>query len=76
MRCLVFPLYQPGAGVELIALEPGEALELCARSGGWYESSRERLGELTDWLGRLPAYALSYGDAAGAVAAVRRLISC
>lgn len=76
VRCLVFPLYQPGAGVELIALRPGEALELCARSGGWYESSRERLGEFTGWLARTPAYALSYGDAAGAVAAVRRLLSC
>ncbi len=75
-RCLVFPLYQPGAGVELFALRPGEALALCARSGGWYENSRERLGEFTGWLARMPAYALSYGDTAGAVAAVRRLLAC
>ena len=54
MRCLVFPLYQPGAPLELTALRPGEALALCARSGGWYESSRERLAELVDWLGALP----------------------
>ena len=56
-------------------MRPGEALELCARSGGWYESSRERLEEFTGWLARTPAYALSYGDTAGAVAAVRRLLA-
>ena len=54
VRCLVFPLYRAGAGVELIPLQPGEALELCARSGGWYESSRERLGEFTRWLAGCP----------------------
>jgi hypothetical protein len=34
VRCLVFPLYRPGAAVDLLKLRPGEALELCARSGG------------------------------------------
>ena len=75
VRCLVFPLYQPGAGMDLTALRPGEALELCARSGGWYESSPARLAELVGWLGDKPAYALSYGDTAAAVAAVRCLLA-
>jgi hypothetical protein len=74
VSCLVFPLYQPGAGVDLVPLRPGEALALCAQSGGWFESSPERLEEFTRWLGRTPAYALSYGDTEGAVAAVRRLV--
>jgi hypothetical protein len=74
VACLVFPLYQPGTGVDLVALRPGEALALCAQSGGWFESSPERLEELTRWLARTPAYALSYGDTGGAVAAVRRLV--
>ena len=75
VRCLIFPLYVPGAPLELIALRPGEALELCTRSGGWYESSRTRLAELVDWIRTIPAYALSYGDAQSAVATVRRLIA-
>ncbi|MFZ1428882.1 MAG: hypothetical protein WAS21_19160 [Geminicoccaceae bacterium] len=74
IRCLVFPLYRAGTPFELLKLRAGEALELCARSGGWYESSRERLQELTRWLERTPAYALSYGDGVDAVAAVRRLL--
>lgn len=74
VRCLVFPLYRAGTSLELLKLRAGEALELCARSGGWYESSSERLEELTRWLERTPAYALSYGDAAKAVTAVRRLL--
>ena len=57
VRCLIFPLYQPGAELDLLALRPGEALALCARSGGWYESSRERLEEFTRWLVQTPAYA-------------------
>jgi hypothetical protein len=75
VRCLIFPLYQPGAGLELTALRPGEALELCARSGGWYENSPQRLSELVGWLGSKPAYALSYGDTAAAIAAVRGLLA-
>jgi hypothetical protein len=75
VRCLVFPLYRPGAAVDLLKLRPGEALELCARSGGWFESSPERLKELTRWFARTPAYALSYGDTNGAIAAVRRLLA-
>jgi hypothetical protein len=47
VRCLVSPLYRPGAAVDLLKLRPGEAPELCARSGGWFESSPERLKELT-----------------------------
>ncbi len=74
IRCLVFPLYRAGTPFELLKLRAGEALELCARSGGWYESSSERLEELTRWLERTPAYALSYGDGAEAVTAVRRLL--
>ena len=75
VRCLVFPLYGPGAGLELTPLRPGEALALCAHSGGWYESSPARLAELVGWLGGKPAYALSYGDTAAAVAAVRGLLA-
>lgn len=74
VRCLVFPLYRHGSPLELLKLRPGEALELCARSGGWYESSRDRLEAWSRWLERTPAYALSYGDGAEAVAAVRRLL--
>ena len=74
VRCLVFPLYQPGAPLELTALRPGEALELSARSGGWYENSRARLAEFVDWIGATPAYALSYGDTPSAVSTVRRLL--
>lgn len=74
VRCLIFPLYRPGAPLERVRLRPGEALELCARSGGWYESSRDRLAELARWLERTPAYALSYGDGSAAVSAVRRLL--
>jgi hypothetical protein len=33
------------------------------------------LAELVDWVGGIPAYALSYGDSAGAVAAVRGLLT-
>lgn len=72
--CLVFPLYQPGAGFELTRLTPGETLELSARSGGWYESSPERLAEFVAWIGAIPAYAMSYGDAEPALAAVRKLL--
>jgi hypothetical protein len=75
IRCLVFPLYRAGEPLELTKLRPGEALELLGRSGGWYESSRERLAELVDWVGGIPAYALSYGHSAGAVAAVRGLLT-
>lgn len=75
VSCLVFPLYQPGAPVELTPLEPAETLQLLARSGGWYESSRDRLAALVDWIGATPAYALAYGDGAGAVAAIRRLLA-
>ena len=75
VRCLVFPLYGAGEPIALIRLDPGEALALLARSGGWYESSSERLGELTEWLGALPAYALSYGDGEAAVRAVGRLLA-
>ena len=75
VRCLVFPRYEPGARLELLPLRPGESLQLCARSGGWYESSPERLAELVAWLGTRPAYALSYGDGAAAVAAVHRLLA-
>ena len=74
-RCLVFPLYQPGAPVELTPLEPGESLQLLVRSGGWYESSRERLAALVDWIAATPAYALAYGDGAAAVAEVRGLLA-
>ena len=75
VRCLVFPLYQPGAGMELTPLRPGEALALCAHSGGWYESSPARLAGLVRWLGGRPAYALAYDDTAAAVAAVRGLLA-
>lgn len=75
VRCLVFPLYGAGEPLALLRLAPEEALALLARSGGWYESSRERLAELTRWIGEVPAYALSYGDGAAAVAAVRRLLA-
>ena len=75
VRCLIFPLYRPGAELDLLALRPGEALELCARSGGWYESSRERLEEFTRWLVQTPAYAMSYGDGAAAVSTVLRLLA-
>ena len=75
VRCLVFPLYQPGAGMELTPLRPGEALALCAHSGGWYESSPARLAELVGWLGGRPAYALAYDDTAAAVDAVRGLLA-
>ncbi len=74
MRSLVFPLYAPGTPLEVVRLEPGETLALCARSGGWYESSPERVRELADWIGTTPAYAMSYGDGADAVTAVRRLL--
>lgn len=75
VRCLVFPLYASGEPLRLIRLEPAEALAILAHSGGWYESSSERLAELVDWLGTLPAYALSYGEGAAAVATVRRLLA-
>ncbi|MFO1049885.1 MAG: hypothetical protein U1E52_18540 [Geminicoccaceae bacterium] len=75
VRCLVFPLYVAGEPLEPLRLAPGEALALLARSGGWYESSPERLAELTQWVGEVPAYALSYGDSTAAVAAVRRLLA-
>ena len=75
VRCLVFPIYGAGETLALIRLDPGEALALLARSGGWYESSSERLGELTEWLGALPAFALSYGDGEAAVRAVRHLLA-
>ena len=73
--CLVFPLYQPGAALELTPLEPQETLQLLTRSGGWYENSPDRLAALVSWIGALPAYAMAYGDGAQAVAAVRRLLS-
>ena len=56
-------------------LRPGEALALCAHSGGWYESTPARLAELVGWLGARPAYALAYDDTAAAVAAVRGLLA-
>jgi hypothetical protein len=74
-RCLVFPLYQPGAPLELTRLEPGEALQLLVRSGGWYESSRDRVAALVDWIAAVPAYALAFGDGDAAVAEVRRLLA-
>src|SRR6185437_3813898 len=48
VRSIVFPLFAPGTPLEVIRLDPGETLTLCARSGGWYESSPERVGELAD----------------------------
>ena len=75
VRCLIFPCYHQGAAVELAALRSGEALTLCAQSGGWYESSRERLAEFVQWLERMPAYVLSYGDGAAAAGIVRRLLA-
>jgi hypothetical protein len=75
VRCLLFPLYAAGEPLSLIRLEPGEALAILARTGGWYENSSDRLAELTGWLGTLPAYALSYGDGLAAVDAVRRLLA-
>ena len=74
VRSLVFPLYAPGTPLEVVRLDPGETLAFCTRSGGWYESSPERVRELADWIGTTPAYAMSYGDGADAVTAVRRLL--
>lgn len=74
VRCLIFPRYEAGSALRLTRLEPGEALRLCAGSGGWFESSPERVGAFARWLAATPAFAMVHGDTDEAVATVRRLI--
>lgn len=72
-KALVFPLYTPDAGCDVVRLTAEEALGLCARSGGWFESSPERLAALVRWFEEIPAFAMSYGDTDRAVATVSHL---
>ena len=68
--CLVFPLYQPGASVELTPLDPPRRCAADPQRRLVREFTRA-VGGLVDWIAALPAYALDYGDGADAVAAVR-----
>ena len=75
VRSLVFPLY---AARRHRSRWFGSSRARPWRSAPGAEAGtkarRERLRELADWIGTTPAYAMSYGDGADAVTAVRRLL--
>ena len=67
VRHLIFPLYEPGVEPQAIALEPAEALRLCAAGGGWYRGRRRSVERWLAWLESVPATALLYPDTESAL---------
>jgi hypothetical protein len=61
-RMITFPKFVPGAGLEVERLSGAQALALFAHGGAWLNSEPACVAELVDFLGTMPAVALTYGD--------------
>ncbi len=71
VRLAILPSYRHGATAELTPLRADQLLAALGASGAVFPAAPERLAALLGWLEGVPAFALTYGDTAGAVAAVR-----
>jgi hypothetical protein len=58
---LLFPRYAEGARAALERLDPARALALLGQGGSLLPTTDGGLAEFLAWLGRVPAYALTYG---------------
>lgn len=73
---LVFPNYQPGAGLHVTELAPPVALLRLSEAGAWLGPTPLDPADLRSflgWMSTLPAHALTYGDAEGAVRWIKGL---
>lgn len=71
VRLAILPSYRHDAAAELTPLRADQLLAALGASGAVFPAAPERLAVLLRWLEGVPAFALTYGDTAGAVAAVR-----
>lgn len=62
VAALVFACYNGGATASLEALTPLEALDRLLAARAWEPAGAEATRRMLAWLGRVPAYALDWGD--------------
>lgn len=74
---LVFPRYSSGGATQLVRLSQFETLRRLIEAGFLIESpvDAERVEIVVQWLERLPAYSLNYGDVDDAAARVTSLLT-
>jgi hypothetical protein len=73
-KALVFVRYQPATSTRLQSLTGFEALMELQQSGFWVEHERESIALFLAWIGRLPAYRLTYQSIDEASDTVRGLL--
>ena len=74
-KALVFVRYQPATSTSLQSLTSFEALMELQQSGFWVEHEQKSIALFLAWLGRLPAYRLTYQSIDEASDTVRGLLA-